>query len=174
MDDRLEKAREIRACILNGDADRTLALLRSNVDFLTMMTPFGTWLHVAAAVGALSIAKELVNLGLDINTRGGTLKGNALNSAASNGHLDVVKYLISCGSELDVTEPERNPLFSAIYAGSFDTVKILVENGFDASIQYSGASMKAVNALIFAEERGQTKIANFLSELEFSRKSKAM
>ncbi|MFZ6876545.1 ankyrin repeat domain-containing protein [Undibacterium sp. Di27W] len=172
MDDRLEKAREIRACILTGDAERSITLLRSNADILTMMTPFGTWLHVAAAAGALSIAKELVNLGLDINARGGTLKGNALNSAASNGHHEVVKYLISRGSELDVTEPERNQLFSAIYAGSLDTVKVLVENGFDISIQYSGASMKAMDALGFAKQRGQTEIASFLNELEVSKNNK--
>lgn len=129
-----------------------------------METPFGAWLHVAASVGSVEMVKELLDLGVDINARGGTLGGNALNYAASNGHMEVVKYLLSCGAEMDVSEPERNPLFSAIYGGHIEIVNLLIENGIDIHVKYTGESMKNMDALAFAQERGQAEIAALLSK----------
>lgn len=49
--------------------------------------------------------------------------------AASDGHIEIVKLLLLSGAELDVSEPERNPLIGAIYGGHLDIVKLLVEHG---------------------------------------------
>ena len=37
-------------------------------------------------------------MGIDIDARGGTAK-TALHCAASDGHIDVVRYLLSCGAQ---------------------------------------------------------------------------
>lgn len=142
-----------------------LALLTEDESRLRMMTPFGSWLHVAAKVGNLEIVKALVGLGLDVNLRGGTFGGSAINLAASYGHLEIVRYLLQAGSELDVSEPERNPLFGAIHGGHIDIVRFLIETGINYRVSYTGSSMQNMDALAFARERGQTDIAAFLAAL---------
>ena len=76
----------------------------------------------------------------------------------------MVKYLLSCGAEMDVSEPERNPLFGAIYGGHADIAKLLIESGIDTRVKYTGESMKNMDALAFAHERGQKDIAALLSD----------
>jgi ankyrin repeat protein len=139
-----------------------IALLQQEPDALNVMTPFGSWLHVAATVGNDELVRYLVNRGLDPSIKGGTHKGGAINLAASNGHLKVVQYLLSCGAQVDTSEPERNPLFAAIYGGHADVAMCLLDSGIDASIKYSGQSMKEMDAVAFAKERGQLEIAEVI------------
>jgi ankyrin repeat protein len=156
--------REMRAAIKKGDVHQVEALLGSDKARLNMMTVFGTWLHVAAAHGQLEVVKRLVAMGADVHAYGGIEGGGALNLAAAKGHIDVVQYLLSCGAKLDVSEPERNPLFGAVYGGHLDIVKLLVARGIDFRLKYSGSSMKNMDALAFAQEWGQSEIAEFLAE----------
>jgi ankyrin repeat protein len=160
----IESHRAIRAAIKSGNTAAALTLLREDVSRLRMMTPFGSWLHVAATFGNLELIKALVALGLDVNLRGGTFDGAAINLAASNGHIHVVRFLLQSSAELDVSEPERNPLFSAIYGGHLDIVRLLIDAGIDHRVRYSGESMKNMDALAFARERGQVDIAAFLAD----------
>jgi uncharacterized protein len=158
----IEIAKSIRAAIQQGDESEVLKLIGSDEKLVAMMTPFGTWLHVAVSFGKLGIVKRLVEVGCNVNARGGTFNGNALNIAASYGHLDIVNYLLSVGAEIDVSEPERNPLFGAIYGGHVCVAKLLVERGMDIQVKYTGESMKNMDALAFAQERGQKEIADLL------------
>jgi ankyrin repeat protein len=158
-----ELHKQVRSAIKSGDIAAVQGLLDSHQDRLQMMTPFGTWLHVAASFGQLDIVKWLVQKGMDINANAGTAGAAPVHSAASDGHLDVVKFLVSKGALLDVSGPERNPLFGAIYGGHLEIVKLLLESGIDASIRYTGSSMKNMDALAFAKERGQQQFEKFLA-----------
>jgi len=158
----LDKA--IRNAIKLGDKNEVVNLIEDNPLSLYTCTPFGTWLHVAAAHGKLEIIKYLVEIGIDINIRSGTFCTNALERAATKGHLSIVKYLISKNIVIDTSEPDRNPLFAAIYGGHLDTIKFLVEH-VDISIKYSGENMKDIDAYTFAIERGQTEVAEHLKTL---------
>lgn len=162
--DKTQIAKEIRGAIKNGKLDTLRDLLEKEPELLTWITPFGTWLHVAAAHGQLEIIEYLVNVGLDINAPGGTFSTNALERAATKGHLDIAEYLINHNVEIDTSEPDRNPLFAAIYGGHFEIVKLLVENKVDISIKYSGDNMKDMDAYAFSIERGQTEIAEYLKQ----------
>lgn len=51
-------AKEIQSAIKNGDIDKVTELIGTNNTYLNMMTPFGTWLHVAASRGQLDIVKN--------------------------------------------------------------------------------------------------------------------
>ncbi|PDZ08795.1 hypothetical protein CON70_25760 [Bacillus pseudomycoides] len=88
--------------------------------------------------------------------------GTWLHVAAAHGHLEIAEYLINHNIEIDTSEPDRNPLFAAIYGGHFEIVKLLVENNIDISIKYSGDNMKDMDAYVFAIERGQAEIAEYL------------
>lgn len=102
--------------------------------------------------------------------------GTWLHIASAHGNLKIVEYLIDLGIAIDVSEPEKNLLFAAIYGGHFEIIKLLVENNIDITIKYSGETMKDMGAYEFAIERGQLEIAEYLKqkldERKYSRKEK--
>ena len=154
--------KDIRTAIKDGNVEKVAALLDSDKDLLNVMTPFGTWLHVAASFGQFDIIKRLLELGADLNACGGTAGGGPLHRAASDGHLEVVRYLLGQGANLDVSEPERNPLFGAIHGGHREIVTALIDAGIDTSVRYTGESMKDMDAFAFAHERGELDIEHLL------------
>lgn len=155
----------LSACKSNAVGE-VASLLQQSPSALQMETPFGTWLHVAASSNSREVAEYLMSRGLDPNTRSGTLGGSALNEAASSGHQNMVAWLHERGAKFDTTEPERNPLFGAIYGGHIDVVKFLVDHGIDYRVRYTGTYMKNMDALAFAVERGQSAIAAYLRSLQ--------
>ena len=82
--------------------------------------------------------------------------------AASEGKLEIVKYLISYGVKMDVSKPRNNPLFGAIYQGNADVVKLLIEGGIDITIKYSNELIRNKDALALAQEMGQAEIVHLL------------
>ncbi|SFD38359.1 hypothetical protein SAMN04488168_13613 [Bacillus sp. 491mf] len=160
----IQLAKEIRTAIKQNNVERVVELIDSDMEILNIsMRPFGTFLHVAATHGKLEIVKRLIELGADINKHGGVYGGGALNQAASKGQFEIVRYLLTCGAEMDVSESERNPLFGAIQGGYIDIVKLLIENGIDIHVKYTGEYMENMNAVAFAHEQGQIEIANVLN-----------
>ncbi|MEK3806968.1 ankyrin repeat domain-containing protein [Bacillus sp. FSL H8-0547] len=163
MDDKsLNKS--IRNAIKLGDSSEVKRLIDNNPESLHTMTPFGTWLHVAAKKGHLEIVEYFINKGIDVNTKGDIFDASPLRVAAGAGHLEIVKYLIENGAELDVSLAKRNPLFGAIYGGHKEIAEFLVENGINISIRYTGENSKDMNADQYAREFGQTEIADYLKQ----------
>lgn len=160
--DKNQLAKDIRTAIKNGDQDGVLELIDTDENSLTMTTQFGTWAHVAAKHGKLGILRQLVQKGININAGGGLSGGTPIRDAASEGHLDIVKYLLSLGATLDVSVSERNALFSAIYNGHAEVAKALIEGGIDTTVRYFGENLKGVDALAFARQYGRTEIEAIL------------
>ncbi|GLV66966.1 hypothetical protein Bmyc01_56350 [Bacillus mycoides] len=90
--------------------------------------------------------------------------------AATEGEIGIVEYLFDNGAILDVSDPNRNPLFSAIYGGHLDIVKYLVQNGIDITVKYTGDTMKDMEAYEFVIERGQTEIDEYLMQKMYGKK----
>ncbi|WP_298213048.1 ankyrin repeat domain-containing protein [Acidovorax sp.] len=153
---------KILTAINNGDSQAFIDLMGADPQQLRVVTPFGTYLHMAASAGQIELVKYLIDAGLDINARSGAFNGNALNEAASEGRSEVAKYLLSHDAEIDVSDPERNPLFGAIYAANKEIVSMLLDAGIDASIKYTGENMMDMGAYEFAKERGQLEIADLI------------
>ncbi len=164
----IHTAKEIRSAIKLGNTERVIELIGNDIERLHMMTAFGTWLHVASSKGRLEIVKQLIALGADVNQNGGVYGGGAINEAASKGHIDIVTYLLSCGAKMDVTEPERNPLFGAISNGHVDIAELLIKSGIDTKVKYSGEFMTNIDALAFAREQGQTDVVTLLENMNES------
>jgi hypothetical protein len=62
----------------------------------------------------------------------------ALFNACSNGHLDIVNYLLSKGAnpnERDITQNNDTCLIQACYGGYLQIVKILIKNGADINLE---------------------------------------
>ncbi|MED3125764.1 ankyrin repeat domain-containing protein [Bacillus wiedmannii] len=160
--DKIQFAKRIRDSIKSGQLNTLKDLLEREPKMLEYVTPFGTWLHVAAAYGNLEIIEYLIHSGIDIHAKCGTFSTNALERAATKGHLHIAEYFIKHQVEMDTSEPDRSPLFAAIYSGHFEIVKLLVMNGIDITIKYSGNNMKEMDAYTFAVERGEMEIAEYV------------
>jgi ankyrin repeat protein len=147
-----EASNALYDAVVEGEFDAFISIIHSHPELIGEISGLGTWLHIAAGNGQLEMVKELVKRGLDVNARAGIGNGNALNDAATEGHYEVAKYLLDAGSEMDVSEPERNPLFGAIQSGNVAIGKLLIDRGIDTKVSYAGRSMKNMDALAFAEE----------------------
>lgn len=161
----LETTKALREAVKAADVEQVRALIGGAKERLEQMTPFGTWLHIAAKGGKVNLVQCLISMGADVNASGGAFWGEPINLAAGYGQLEVTQALLSAGATLNLSEPERNPLFSAIQGGHFEIVKLLVASGIDYRVRYTGESMEDMDALAFARERGQTEIAEYLGNL---------
>lgn len=157
--------KEIRSAIKQGNLDKVKELVSCNTTLINAMTPFGSWLHIAASYGKVDIIKYFLGLGADVNIIGGVYKGNALNEASTEGQYEVAKYLIANGAQIDVSEPTTNPLFGAILSGNIEIVKLLIESGINTKVKYTGDNMTEMDAYAFAIERGEEKIAALLKAI---------
>lgn len=156
---------KIRSEIIGGNIEKLKIIIENNPKELYEITPFGSWLHVAATSGKIDIVKYLVEKKLDINLNGGTFDGSAINLAALHGHIDIVVYLYERGALLDVSLAKRNPLFSAIQGGHEDIVCYLIIKGIDTAIKYKTDYMVDTGAYEFALKIGNDKIISCLEEL---------
>ena len=129
---------------------------------LTEDTPFGSWLHLAAKHGALTIVQQLLLAGLNPNQRGGVMGGTPINLAALEGHLEIVTHLHQQGAIFETDEPELNPLFSAIQGNHVQVADYLIRSGIDTSVAYSGDNMNETNAVKYAQEWGASEIEELL------------
>jgi ankyrin repeat protein len=90
----------------------------------------------AASDGDLSGVQAALGQGAAINFRG--KRGfTPLAIAAKNGRLEVVKYLLDHGANIDQRDNDRlkTPLLAAAFSGYFEVVKCLVEHGANVNIQ---------------------------------------
>lgn len=160
----IEEIKIVREAIKSNDINKIRNIFSENLDYLNEKTAFGTWLHDAATLGKLDVVRLLVDLGIDINIESGVehIEGNALDQAISFQHADIAKYLISNGIKLDTSEPTKNPLFAAIYVGNINLVGLLIDAGIDVTVKYTGEHMKDMDALAYAEERGELEIAELI------------
>lgn len=162
--DQINAYKQIRNSIKNGDTPEFIRLLGEDKSLLQLDTPFGKWLHMAAAHGNLDIVQWLVSHGMDVNARGATIEGRPLDEAASNGHLDIVRFLVEAGATLDVSDSVRNPLLSAIVGGLSDShtavARFLIDAGIDTTVRYP--NLDNMDALAFAKEWGRSDIVALL------------
>jgi hypothetical protein len=154
--------RQILEAIKNGDLDTLSRLVGNDESLRNGPNAFGSWLHDASTKGQLGIVKYLVENGANVNHRGDTFDAEPITYAAFYGHIQVIEYLLSHGATLDVSSPDRNPLFKTISKGRADVAKFLLDAGVDANVVYRSVTGKLKNALSYAQERGEKEIADLL------------
>ena len=160
-----EQRKAIYLAISSSDLNEVKKLIELDSGILNLDSPAGTPLHIATRKGNYGIVNLLLSKGADVNKKGGVSGGNPLNIAACEGNVQIVDALLRKNVELDVGEPERNPLFGAIHKGSFEVVKKLIEAGIDYKVKYKGKSIKDMDALAFAKQYDRTEIADYLARL---------
>jgi len=87
--ERKERAVKIYDLIKNGDTEQAKEIMLTDKTMLDYVTPYGTWLHVAARAGELEMIKFLVESGMDMNINEGVPK-----SAPSAQQRVKVKFIL--------------------------------------------------------------------------------
>ena len=140
----------------NGN-DQLLEFLLSKRANVLKQNKYGdTAIGLAALKGSLPIVRRLVGAGADISSRG----WNALHYAAFNGHVEIVRFLVSSkGVVLDAPAPNRQTaLMLAARNGHKEVVRILIEADADMDID-DGQGNTALN---LARKAGNTEISDYL------------
>jgi hypothetical protein len=153
--------REIADIIKTDSESAIREKFSSQPALLTVETPFGTWLKYAARFGKANAVRCLVELGADVNAEGRD-DGGAVQDAAANGHLAILRFLIKNGARLDVDVPEKSPLLSAIFNRQFEATACLAEAGINLHTVFRAEDGGLKNALSHAMAYGSPEIVEFL------------
>lgn len=126
------------------------------------------WMWMAAMDGKLPFLKLVVDLGLDVDESKDipdpdnpfcTFEGPIL-QAASNGHLEIVHWLLEKGAKINYTVNGKVrclPLLDAACKGHLEVVKLLVEHGADLNFEFNGHTPVSQ-----AEGYGHPEVAGYL------------
>jgi ankyrin repeat protein len=139
-----------------GSTELVRALVRGKANVNVRNPQSGdTPIMLAALAGNLATVKVLREAGAQINHPGWT----PLQYAAFNGHNAVIDYLVSSGADLGLTAPNgATPVMLAVLSNKADTVKLLINHGFDVDARND----KGQTALDIARAKGFTEIENIL------------
>ena len=122
-------------------------------------------LMLAAFTGDLALCQTLVAKDADVNKPGWT----PLHYAATNAHLDVMRFLLSQFAYIDASSPNgTTPLMMAAMYGNSSAVKLLLEAGADASIKND----KGLGALEFAQQVKNEESAAIIAAFVRARRPK--
>lgn len=115
-----------------------------------------TALMLAAYKGNLAAVRALLDKGAEPNQTGWT----ALHYAATIGNNDIVQLLLDRSAYIDAESPNQTtPIMMAARGGHILTVKLLLDEGADATLK-NGANMTAID---FAREGGFKDIVEGLT-----------
>ena len=160
--------RKINVAFEADDKDEFVRLLSTHPEYLRSEKGTDLWMWCAAQDGNLSMLQTIVNLGVDINESKDAynpddpllqVEGPIL-QAASEGHANVVKWLLDHGAKINYCVNGKNrclPLKFAAINGHLEVVKLLVEHGADVNSTWNGTT-----AIQQAETYGHQEIVDYL------------
>ena len=151
---------ELQVAIEEGDFDKFLELFE--LSDLDCDDYDGSLLHSAASFGTLQMVEFLVAKGAEINRLGGTFRAPALTYAADCGNVDIVRFLVETGTDVDISTPTRNPLLLAVGEEHFDVVQYLLTTTIDRNACYRTPNGQLNNALTEGLRSGNRKIVELL------------
>lgn len=122
-------------------------------------------LMMAALGGHEALAKVLIEKGADVNKTGWA----PLHYAATKGHISIMRLLLQNHAYIDAESPNKTtPLMMASMYGTFDAVKLLVEEGADPSLK----NELGLTALDFSKRANRADTEVYLAKTMQARRPK--
>lgn len=119
--------RQIKQEIIDGNEKNAIALIDANPDIIHVRTmATGTLLHEAAIYNQLSVAKKLIEYGIDVNTTYNHSSKTALTNASS---IEIAEYLLAHGATIDYSleKDGSNPALQQFQHGSIAMAKFWMD-----------------------------------------------
>ena len=118
-----------------------------------------TDLYDAAIDGDLERVMLLVEKGVNKNQAGGDWEETALSAAAGRGHLDILRYLVEQGADMEKTDRfGYSPLMDASSGGHLEVARYLLEQGANRDKANNGG----YTSLHWAARNGHLETAKLL------------
>ena len=112
--------------------------------------------------GDLEKVRQIIESGVDVNAQGAHGNTALVSSFAFGDHLELVRYLISLGADVDYTGMEEgSPLMLAAFAGKTGHMKLFIEAGADVNL---AMPVGGETALHDAAVQGHTDAVELLIE----------
>ena len=116
-------------------------------------------MYAAAVAGDLEQVTLLVEQGEDKNQGGGGYDDTPLSIAARGGYLDVVRYLVEQGADMEKADSYgRTPLINASFDGQLEATRYLLEQGANRD----KADNNGATSLHYAACHGHLEIVKLL------------
>ena len=113
-------------------------------------------LMLAAFNGDLDLASQMIKQGADVNKTGWT----PLHYAATKGHLPLIRLFIENHAYIDAESPNGStPLMMASMYGTSEAVKLLLDEGADASLR----NQQGLTAIGFAQRASRQDVADMIA-----------
>lgn len=128
------RSQEIFEAVRNSDLAQVKELLEKDPKMINLKTASGmSILHEAVNTGEISIIKELIDMGMDVNDS--NMYGwTAFHIASANGDIEIIELLINNGAGLDILTIDGNtPYNLASEMGQGGAAEILLSKGADNS-----------------------------------------
>jgi uncharacterized protein len=160
----------VYAAVDSGDVAKLRAAVRKAPAVLEggwSGTGGATFLHLAAAKGRTEIVAALVDAGMDIDVPESNAQGTPLESAAENGQLATVKWLLGNGARVDGRpDSVSTPLIGAAVGGHLEIARALLDAGADVNREHLRFPETALDAAEVNRVRntGQDAVAALLRE----------
>ncbi|XP_050505286.1 serine/threonine-protein phosphatase 6 regulatory ankyrin repeat subunit B-like [Diabrotica virgifera virgifera] len=155
-----QKRSSIHYGVIGGDAEIVHGLMEQGVDINAKDRFKLTPLHLACRSWYLDIAQLLLKNGAVCNLQGRSRNYSPLHLASETGCLEIVKYFISLGVDVNFgTIQEYTLLHAACKWDQIGMVKYLFENGADVNKK---TLPKGATPLYFAIKNRSPNVAEFL------------
>ncbi len=150
----------------DGSLKVAALLLAQNKTKLEARTPQDESALMMASLGGYEdLAKTLIDKGADVNKTGWA----PLHYAATKGHISIMKLLLENHAYIDAESPNKStPLMMAAMYGTFESVKLLVEEGADVGLK----NEQGLTALDFAKRANRSDAETYLAKVTEARRPK--
>jgi uncharacterized protein len=126
------------------------------IDVNALNTQNESPLMMAALKGQVQVAQELIAKDADINKTGWT----PLHYAATTGQVQIIRLLLDKHAYIDAESPNKTtPLMMAAHYGTPGAVKLLLEEGADASLKND----QDLSAIDFAQRGNKQESVDIIS-----------
>ncbi len=125
------------------------------------------YLHLAASEGQTKVCQTLVELGIDVNATDSDANVVAMDEAATEGHLDTVRWLLDQGACVDgLSSSVATPLMGAAIEGHLEVTRMLLDAGAEVNREHLRLPQTALDFAVIYKMKGsgQDAVATLLLE----------